>query len=84
MIRKFQSSVNIVNPLNVLYIKGNESTDGSKRIIFTGGNPFIQLETRRSGVWQSIDLILDELIIKEDAGLILTNQGSLLMHNKNA
>lgn len=39
------------NPRDILYIKGNEITDGSIRIMFTDGDASSHIELRQSGVW---------------------------------
>lgn len=55
-IRKFQSNVNIVNPLNVVYMKGSEDTDNSVRLILE--DEITTIERRAGGVWNPSDLEL--------------------------
>lgn len=44
------------NPNDIVYIKGNETTDGSIRFIFTAGDNEASIELRTSGVWNDTGL----------------------------
>jgi len=44
-------NVGVNNPGEIVYLKGNESTDGSIRLIFTAGDPSSHIESRANGVW---------------------------------
>lgn len=43
--------VTVENPFGVLYILGNEFTDGSQRLIYDTPDGFPRIEHRVSGVW---------------------------------
>lgn len=45
------ADTSVVNPNDVLYIKGNAVTDGSIRLIFASGATESNIEERSSGVW---------------------------------
>ena len=45
-----------VNVPEIIYIKGNEVTDGSIRIEFTAGDTFAHIESRANGVWNDSGL----------------------------
>ncbi len=44
-------NVGVSNPGRFIYIKGNETTDGSWRLSFTLGDINPQIEERVAGVW---------------------------------
>ncbi|KKK75234.1 hypothetical protein LCGC14_2875740, partial [marine sediment metagenome] len=50
--------VNIVNPLNVVYLKGSETTDGSIRLIIDPSDERATLEIRQNEVWNFAELKL--------------------------
>ena len=81
MIRKLQSNVNIVNPLNILYTKGNESTDGSIRFILNSGDTEIELEKRKDGVWNPTGLRLSADTLFFNRGFSLSSIGTNLQTN---
>ena len=43
--------VTVSNPNNILYIIGNETTDGSIRFIFESPDNEAHVEKRENGVW---------------------------------
>lgn len=49
-------NVGVHNPGEIIYIKGNESTDGSYRVILNGAGTLVLFETRAAGVWASADI----------------------------
>ncbi len=49
-------NVGVNNPGDTIYIKGNESTDGSLRIIADASGAFGVMEQRVSGIWVIADL----------------------------
>ena len=81
MIRKFQSNVNIVNPLNILYIKGNESTDGSIRFILNSGFDNIEIEKREDGIWNPTDLEINTRFVIDDntGNMVIDFKGNIVV-----
>ena len=58
-IRTSTQHVNVKNPLDVVYARGDESTDGSIRFSFSSEDD-CQIERRRDGVWNTTELELGE------------------------
>ena len=61
----------IENPADALYIKGDEFTDGSKRITI-GDDNRIQMQARANGVWNLTDLELSSNTLELGHGLDLS------------
>jgi len=84
MISNTTQHVNVKNPENIVYIKGDETTDGSIRFEFTTGDPTSHLELRANGVWNDTGLRIAssslslgrDLTLSAVAGFIETNNPS--------
>lgn len=74
----FRQNVNEVNKLQVVYISGDEFTDGSIRLDFNSGT-IPQTEERIEGVWQLTALrqTFDRIVTTEDGGVI-NNAGNFV------
>jgi len=77
-------NVGVSNPGTIVYIKGNESTDGSIRLRLTTGDSEAHIEARASGVWNDAGFrfaassvsIGRDTILSGAAGFIETNNPS--------
>lgn len=74
-------NVGVNNPGKTIYIKGNENTDGSFRIILNAGNMLVLFEVRVAGTWVSaaieVSTALEEgQVLKADADGILVYAGA--------
>ena len=74
-MRKHSKSTDVtkVNPFNVSYIKGNEFTDGSIRIIPGTDGQIISVELRTTGVWNEIGIITENLVYDNNLNTVLNN-----------
>ena len=52
-------NVGVNNPGEIIYIKGNETTDGSFRVTLNGANTLILFEERVGGTWVGADIGVD-------------------------
>jgi hypothetical protein len=72
------TDVTKVNPFDTLYLFGNETTDGSRRLIFrdTGGGSTNHIEKRTLGAWQNAELEVgtNTLFLGESLGLTTVGQ----------
>lgn len=68
----------INNPFETLYIKGNENTDGSIRLIFTEGDNFAHIELRTNGVWNDTSFRFDSSSVLLGRDLSLSAVGGFL------
>lgn len=73
-------SVNLAlnNPFDTLYIKGNENTDGSIRLIFVAGDMTAHIELRTDGVWNDTSFRFDSGSVLLGRDLSLSAVGGFL------
>lgn len=73
--------VNIENPLDVVYLKGDDTTDDSIRFILDIGDTFLEIEKRINGIWNPTGLqITDRFLIDDNTGNNLTDSfGNLII-----
>ena len=70
-------NVGVNNPGTVVYIKGNEATDGSIRLLYTLGDDLTRIERRTSGVWNITRFnIINEIIVQQASDLAGTLDSS--------
>ena len=63
-------NVGVNNPGTVVYIKGNEATDGSIRLFYTLGDDLTRIERRTSGVWNITRFnLINEIIVQQASDL---------------
>lgn len=65
--------VSVSNFKDVLYIKGNESIDGSQRIIYNAPDDFGHFEERIAGQW-----VLGPVVFNDDAWVIDSGNGEFI------
>ncbi len=65
--------VSVSNPNDTLYIKGDEFTDGSHRIIYNAVDGFGNFETRVAGVW-----VLGPVTFSDDGWVIDGTSGEFI------
>lgn len=68
----------INNPFSTLYIKGNESTDGSIRLIHTDPDEIAHIELRANGVWNDTGFMFSSGSISLGRDLLLSAVGGFL------
>lgn len=63
-------NVGVNNPGDIVYVKGNESTDGSIRLIFSTGDDLTRVQKRTSGVWNITRFnVANEVIVQQASDL---------------
>ena len=63
-------NVGVSNPGTIVYVKGNETTDGGIRFII-GSDQICRIEQRKDGVWNPTDLQLDSSSLRLGRGFRL-------------
>lgn len=74
-------NVGVNNPGEIVYIKGNETTDGSIRFILNTGDDEVTFEERATGVWNPTGLRLASSTLFLDRILALSSVGITLQIN---
>jgi len=82
-IEKFSKSTDVtkVNPFDVIYIKGNDTTDGSIRIIKALGDTDAHIESRASGVWNDTGFRFSSSSVSIGRDLVLTGSSGFIETN---
>jgi len=62
----------------VIYILGDEFTDGSVRLII-GTNDQTHIEKRINGVWNPAEILLDIMTLSREADLTLDHEGNFVV-----
>ncbi len=81
----YPTDVTVNNPLGVVYVCGNETTDGSYRFVCDESRMVIRAEKRVAGVWVIADMehqistwviddILGEIVLDENGLLVLQGE----------
>lgn len=68
----------ISNPFDTLYLKGNENTDGSIRLILTPPDEMGHIELREDGVWNNTGFMFSSGSISLGRDLLLSAVGPFL------
>ncbi len=69
------TDVTIENPENIVYIRGDETTDNSIRLVI-GANDQTQLQRRKNGVWNTTSLELDKNSLLLGPSVSIGSQGT--------
>ena len=63
-------NVGVHNPGSIVYVKGNETTDGSIRVIYSDADDLTRVQKRTAGVWNITRLQLaNEVIVQQASDL---------------
>jgi len=68
----YRKNINVQNLLDIAYIKGDETTDGSIRFEFTGGDDNAHVERRASGVWNDTGLRVSSSSLQIGRDMVLS------------
>ena len=79
-IREFPASPDITaaNPTDVIYIKGDEFTDGSIRFLYSDPDEFAHIESRNNGVWNDTGLRFSPNSIEVGRDMFLSSAAGFL------
>lgn len=62
----------------VIYVLGDEFTDGSIRLII-GVNDQAKIQKRTNGIWNSAEILLDTMTLSREADLTLDREGNFVV-----
>lgn len=75
-------NVTVFNPEDIIYLKGDEFTDGSVRMIITPGEGNPRLELRTAGVFNDVGNFLTEsLVLSNELDVTFNNNGEIVHPN---
>lgn len=64
-----------------IFLFGDDHEDGSTRLLFISSDPVIKLESKLNGVFDGAQILVDDMVVKCDAGLILSNASNFVVHD---
>lgn len=66
------------NLKGIIYILGDEFTDGSVRLIL-GADDEVQIQRRTNGIWDPAEILLDTMTLSREADLTLDREGNFVV-----